>query len=203
MILFSPPRAPAAQAAFSPDFGRVLRYCAKWGIEVRFEKYRAPWPWPEGTAWFDAPTALAHIEWPARRIWWDPVSCGDTDAAVALLHELSHCVDPKSPEDTDELEGPFLAFEYYSTRLLKVAGRTEWMRHYGLGDTGALVQAPNEDWGQLPVRAKAVLIRRSLARAVEVGTLTAEGRPTYRLDMLHDKIDKLRVGTHPSPKGLA
>ena len=93
------------------------------------------------------------------------------------------------------LDRPTLGSLFSSTRLLKVAGRTEWMRHYGLG--GPL------DWGDLLPRDRGVLIGRSLARAVEAGTLTAEGRPTYRLDMLHDQIDKLRVGTHPSPKGLA
>jgi hypothetical protein len=169
--------------AVTEDFYRVLRYAHRWGVDVRIEEYDVPDPWPDG--WTDAPSSMAHVEWPARRIWWSPSACDDSDAALALLHEVAHCVDPVSPDLTDEVEGPLLAFEFYSTRLLGITGRTVWMRRFGLGSAATkLGHFGTTDWRDISNRDRHTLIMQSLARAIEAGTLDAQGRPTYRLPKL-------------------
>lgn len=157
----------------SEDLYRVLHYCHAWGVRVDIDDYDTLPPKGLRRSWSSAPASMGGILWSRRekRILW---SVMEDDRSNELLHELSHCLDRRSPWKADEVHGPMLAFEYYSNRYLKIGGRSEWMVNFGLGD-----DYDGIEWTSASTRLRGNLIRKSFARAVRSGLLTEQGRPTF------------------------
>ena len=164
------------------QFGCVLRYCEKWGISVDLLKehydkacYRMD---------FHGFEDLYGITWVDRRIYCPIYEGGevcreiDEEDPHLLLHELSHCVIDVPPSRINEVESEMLAFEHYSCRYLRLAGRSEFMRDYPI-QTSRWLETSTSVWGGISMRERANLIKTSLSYAVEAGILDATGKPTF------------------------
>lgn len=159
------------------SFRRVLRYCERWGVDVEVGDFPVlPGAQISRTGWSGSAFSLGGIlsTRRGRRIVWDESGNGDAEACE-LLHELGHCLDRRLPWNADEIYGPMLAFEYFSTRFLHLKGRSEWMVYFGLGD-----EFGDAEWDAVSTRTRGDLLRRSLKRAIDRGLLTKTGKPTFQ-----------------------
>ncbi len=176
------------------EFDRVVRYAGRWGVQVVFDSPSLPtvgelWStapedaeYSEDNAptWSNGPTDEVLIHWPTRTIHWKSSDKGTLlhDSALALLHELNHCLQKACPDDINEVESAMLAFEYYSVRFLKLSGWKAWMQDFNVplprtwGGWGGWSKATHTEKHKLLVKSREI--------AQHVGLLDDALKPTYR-----------------------
>ena len=158
------------------DLTVVRDYVRRWGIplvlsrplmndrlHVALHATRHSAPLTRGAVWWPRePGGVPFIEWAP--------SDHDPLAALALLHELSHCVVGTYPETTDEVTSGMLAFEYLSCRRLKLRGWTDWMEEY---------MHENKEWPFCSPKERGKALRQSFEGTVAAGLFTPDRQPTY------------------------
>lgn len=174
----------------SPEFRRVLAEAKRWGVKVKIFNpkkvkltnfrtiFRDHFP-GERVVLVDycAPVANAGILWSTTRTkrvikWVDGKS---SFMANQLLHELMHAVQRQDPRECEEVNGPLLGLETEAARRLKLKGRREYMRDWGVQDALPGLQG---DWADITPFQRRLLIQNSQREAVRA-KLMKKGRPVY------------------------
>lgn len=166
------------------DLHKVLNYSRRWGIEIRLVSYMDEMPTGDQYNWFKSPLCHGGIEWDERRIWLLDgkaryPSYGPFATPNILLHELAHCLAFENPEEISEPYSEMLAFEYYSTRWLRLGGWSKWMHDYYLDRDDGFSQAR---WSDTTTRERHRWLEASLTAARFYGVLNKDGTPTFRRD---------------------
>lgn len=167
--------------AVTEDFYKVLLYCQRWGVEVKFD-----FPdYDDMSGLFTSRVDLSHVMYTPilRHIYWHDKK--NECWSHWLLHELSHCLASKNPSCIDEPGSEMIAFEYYSTRYLKISGWTEFMADYSLGD--------GRPWYYHSQEEKSIVLKRSLVKAMNAGLLDVNGKPTFRRRHVKGMVQRHQV----------
>lgn len=167
------------------DMDRVVRYAEQWGVPIRFAD---PPKSIVGNVAENVSRGPLHgfieCDGTRRTIWW-PMP-GDLSGhgyalPMALLHELSHCVDGSPPDKADEVNGPMLAFELISARRLRIRGWHAWMRNFQIEDLDESQTAEwRVTWSDASRIERTRILRQSLSDAVCLNLLTTWGEPTFQ-----------------------
>lgn len=154
----------------SEQYDRVLQECERWGVEVVHAPPVDDWAHPG---------QLATDTWLA---WRERIIYQPSPHAIALLHELGHAVIGIDPHRACEIDDGVFAFELYGQRSLGLwqpqdAVWQRWMSTHGIWEPMRSQTVVFFEASSAAVEAE---LRQSLAGAVRLGVLTADGSPTYR-----------------------
>lgn len=161
------------------EFQRVIWHAKRWGVEVRSGK---PPKFEEEDGWWSSPFLNGPsfddsfgIWLPERAIYWNTEIRTDSGATPnGLLHELAHVITGKPPDEVDEITSGMLAFEYRTSRALKLTTWRAWMQTYQVDANDSTM------WLEASTRFRHKALVESFQGAVERGLLDANGKPTYR-----------------------
>lgn len=109
------------------------------------------------------------IHWPTRTIVTNLPDPSPWEGCL-LVHELSHVLVERDPNDVCEVTSAMLALDYAGCRLLKLAW-SQWMEEY---------EVDSLSWCLMSRTSKTAALDLSRTRARNLGLLDARGRPTYQ-----------------------
>jgi len=177
------------------ELALVTEEARKWGLEVAEHKpefhvnngtllKRPPltqwWQWfgidwPTGTVVYHLPTLE---EFAAGKGHYAPYY---PTFPLMLLHEISHLMQPVTPNHVDEIDSGMLWMEYRTAKTLGLIHLWEpWMKDYGLYE---------HEWGDSPRKAKVEALTRSRDAALKLGLIKRNGHISYRLpDEVRERI---------------
>ncbi len=172
------------------DLTRALRYARQWKVPVvkRADAFAMQDALGDSRTDCCSSGSDTTILWTHRRalrcIYTEPQDhfLATKPSGCALVHEVGHILFGEHPAHIHEVNSGLLAFDYYSTRFLRLSGWSEWMRTYLIAANlkRAATFWNTVYWREASPRLKADTLRHSLKAAVQKKLLTEDGIPTFR-----------------------
>lgn len=146
------------------ELNLVCAYCADWGVEI--VKNYGMTPNDKGPYW-------GGINWPQRQIFWRD-GCENSSRfelmPSAMLHELAHVLADTKPRYVDEVGSSMLAFEYYSSKFLRLKSYEPFMQTYCI---------EGDYWFDIAETVRTEYLNESFKECTRLGLLDKQKQPTF------------------------